>query len=75
MVSHIDALWAKAKKCHGDILTMFYQRLVLNFGGTFGFLKLAAKSGQRFQNGYFQILFFEFSAHNCRYSHETWCDN
>jgi hypothetical protein len=37
MVLQIDALWANAKKCHGDILTMAYQRTTLNFGGTFDF--------------------------------------
>jgi hypothetical protein len=47
------ALWAKTKKCHRDILTMVHLRTNLNFGGTFDFLKLAAKSGQRFQNGDF----------------------
>jgi hypothetical protein len=69
------ALWVETKKCHRDILTMVYLRITLNFGGTFEFQKLAAKSGQHSKNGNFQNLFFEFSTHNCRYSHETLCDN
>ncbi len=73
MVLQIDALWANAKKCHGDILTMAQLRTNLNFGGTFSFLELAAKSGQRAENRHFQILFFEFPTHNCRYSYETPC--
>jgi hypothetical protein len=73
MVLQIAALWANTKKCHGDILTMAWQRTTLNFGGTFSFLELAAKSGRRAENSHFQILLFEFSTHNCRYNHETPC--
>jgi hypothetical protein len=54
---------------------MAYQKTTLNFGGTFKFVEHPAKSGQGAENRHFQILFFEFPTHNCRYSRETPCSD
>jgi hypothetical protein len=69
------ALWAKAKKSHRDILTTESTKVNLYFGHTFKFLFACAKPGQAAKNGNFQNLFFELSTHNCRYSHETLCND
>jgi hypothetical protein len=69
------ALWANEKKSHRDILTIESTKVTLHFGYIFKFLDRCAKSQQRAKNGNFQNLFFKLSTHNCRYSHETSCND